>query len=131
MNHFAAFTLPDLGEGLTDAVVLSWLVAPGDHVVIDQPVVEVETVKAVLQLPCPFEGIVAELIAPLGEPAPVGSPLLTVEVSKVFSPPAQSSVATEAATTDRPERPLVGYGAADRPRRRRRVDPTLLRPTLD
>ena len=52
------FILPDLGEGLTEAEVVAWLVAPGDEVAIDQPVVELESAKSVVQLPTPFAGVV-------------------------------------------------------------------------
>ena len=51
------FLLPDLGEGLTEAEVVAWLVAPGDEVGIDQPVVELESAKSVVQLPTPFAGV--------------------------------------------------------------------------
>ncbi|WP_457033521.1 dihydrolipoamide acetyltransferase family protein [Kitasatospora sp. P5_F3] len=72
------FALPDLGEGLSDAQLVRWLVAVGDTVATDQPVAEVETAKAVVELPCPYEGVVAELHAAAGDTVPVGRPLLTV-----------------------------------------------------
>jgi pyruvate dehydrogenase E2 component (dihydrolipoamide acetyltransferase) len=52
------FTLPDLGEGLTEAEIVRWLVEVGEVVAIDQPVVEVETAKAVVEVPCPYGGVV-------------------------------------------------------------------------
>lgn len=73
------FLLPDLGEGLTDAEILSWLVAVGDTVSIDQPVVEVETAKASVEVPIPFAGRVSALFGEPGQRIPVGSPLIAVE----------------------------------------------------
>jgi pyruvate dehydrogenase E2 component (dihydrolipoamide acetyltransferase) len=72
------FHLPDLGEGLTDAVVVDWRVAVGDAVEIDQVVAEVETAKAVVEVPCPHAGTVAELHAEPGSTLAVGAPLITV-----------------------------------------------------
>ncbi|GAB2684117.1 dihydrolipoamide acetyltransferase family protein [Thalassiella azotivora] len=73
------FRLPDLGEGLTEAEVVSWLVEVGDELRVDQVVAEVETAKAVVEVPCPFEGRVAVLHAEPGQTLPVGEPLITVE----------------------------------------------------
>jgi 2-oxoisovalerate dehydrogenase E2 component (dihydrolipoyl transacylase) len=73
-----AFLLPDLGEGLTEAAIVSWHVQVGDIVAIDQDVVEVETAKAVVEIPVPFAGRVAELHAGPGELLAVGAPLITV-----------------------------------------------------
>ncbi|MDQ1744627.1 MAG: hypothetical protein QOE23_2966 [Pseudonocardiales bacterium] len=73
------FLLPDLGEGLTDAEILGWLVAVGDQVSIDQPVVEVETAKASVEVPIPFAGRVSALFGEPGQRIPVGSPLIAVE----------------------------------------------------
>ena len=61
------FILPDLGEGLTEAEIVAWLVAPGDEVSIDQPVVELESAKSVVQLPTPFAGVVESLGGEVGE----------------------------------------------------------------
>lgn len=73
------FRLPDLGEGLTDAEVLRWLVRPGDRVGVDQPVAEVETAKAVVELPCPYPGVVTDLCAEPGTVVAVGEVLLRVD----------------------------------------------------
>lgn len=73
------FLLPDLGEGLTEAELLSWSVAEGDTVAVDQPLCEVETAKAVVELPAPYGGTVAALHARPGDTVPVGSPLITIE----------------------------------------------------
>jgi len=70
------FTLPDLGEGLQEAEIVSWHVAEGDHVVADQPLVSVETDKAVVEIPSPRSGRVAKLLAPLHARVPIGTPLV-------------------------------------------------------
>ncbi|MFB9236556.1 dihydrolipoamide acetyltransferase family protein [Plantactinospora siamensis] len=72
------FNLPDLGEGLTEAEIVAWRVAVGDVVEVDQPVVEVETAKAVVDVPCPYAGRVVALHGSPGELRPVGQPLITV-----------------------------------------------------
>ncbi|WP_405778734.1 dihydrolipoamide acetyltransferase family protein [Streptomyces sp. NBC_00859] len=74
------FKLPDLGEGLTEAEIVRWLVEVGDVVAVDQPVVEVETAKALVEVPCPYAGMVTARFGEEGAELPVGSPLLTVTV---------------------------------------------------
>ncbi|PSP38753.1 branched-chain alpha-keto acid dehydrogenase subunit E2 [Halobacteriales archaeon QH_7_65_31] len=71
------FELPDVGEGLTEAEIVSWLVAVGDPVTEDQPVAEVETDKAVVEVPSPVDGTVEELLADEGEMVPVGDVIIT------------------------------------------------------
>jgi 2-oxoisovalerate dehydrogenase E2 component (dihydrolipoyl transacylase) len=73
------FALPDLGEGLTEAEIVEWRVAVGDTVEVDQIVVEVETAKAVVDVPCPYAGRVAALHGAPGQRRPVGQPLVTIE----------------------------------------------------
>ena len=73
------FRLPDLGEGLTEAEVLRWLVAPGDVVTLNQVIVEVETAKASVEVPSPYAGVVHRLHARAGELLDVGAPLVTVD----------------------------------------------------
>ncbi|WP_328318578.1 dihydrolipoamide acetyltransferase family protein [Streptomyces sp. NBC_00388] len=77
------FKLPDLGEGLTEAEIVRWLVEVGDVVAVDQPVVEVETAKALVEVPCPYAGMVTARFGDEGAELPVGSPLLTVTVGPV------------------------------------------------
>jgi pyruvate dehydrogenase E2 component (dihydrolipoamide acetyltransferase) len=72
------FILPDLGEGLTEAEVVAWLVAPGDEVAIDQPVVELESAKSVVQLPSPFAGVVESLGGEVGDVLHAGTVLMTL-----------------------------------------------------
>ncbi|TYD00163.1 2-oxo acid dehydrogenase subunit E2 [Arthrobacter echini] len=72
------FALPDLGEGLTEAELVTWLVAEGDAVAVDQPIAEVETAKSVVEVPSPFEGTVAVLHGRPGQVLDVGAPFLSV-----------------------------------------------------
>ncbi|WP_371097458.1 biotin/lipoyl-containing protein, partial [Streptomyces sanglieri] len=81
MPQVLEFNLPDLGEGLTEAEIVRWLVEVGDVVAIDQPVVEVETAKAMVEVPCPYGGVVTARFGEEGSELPVGAPLLTVAVS--------------------------------------------------
>ncbi|HEX4290896.1 MAG TPA: biotin/lipoyl-containing protein, partial [Trebonia sp.] len=74
----ADFLLPDLGEGLSEAEVIAWRVSPGDRVSVDQVIAEVETAKAVVEVPVPYAGVVATLHATPGSVISVGQPLITV-----------------------------------------------------
>ncbi len=80
MSELKQFKLPDVGEGLTEADIIKWHVQPGDKVTINQIIVEIETAKAVVELPSPYEGVVAGLLVPEGETADVGTPIISVEV---------------------------------------------------
>jgi 2-oxoisovalerate dehydrogenase E2 component (dihydrolipoyl transacylase) len=81
MTQRREFRLPDVGEGLTEADIVSWRVKPGDTVQINQIIVDIETAKAVVELPCPFEGTVAGLLAAEGDTVDVGTPIIAVEVA--------------------------------------------------
>ena len=110
------FLLPDVGEGLTEATILSWSVRPGDRVEVNQVIVEIETAKAAVELPSPFAGTVRALHAEEGETVDVGRPILTIAIATEPEPearPADTAPAGEANL-------LVGYGARDRPTVRRR-----------
>ena len=104
-----SFRLPDVGEGLTEAEVLRWLVRPGDRVEVNQMVVEIETAKAAVELPCPFAGTVASLLVEPGSIVPVGTPIISVLTADAAPAPERQSV-------------LVGYGVREEsaPTRRRR-----------
>lgn len=138
------FTLPDLGEGLTEATVVRWLVAVGDVVQVDQPVVEVETAKALVDVPCPYGGVVTARYGEEGTELPVGAPLVTVAVGAAAEPAddgggadgadeaegggATSPAAVEGkgASGESPDsggsgNVLVGYGTAAGSTRRRRT----------
>src|SRR5690242_2055329 len=111
------FVLPDLGEGLTEAEIVAWRVAVGDVIEVDQSVVEVETAKAVVEVPCPFAGRVVELHGEPGESRPVGQPLVTVE------PLAEAVYREEERAGAGSGNVLVGYGTGHGggARRRRRA----------
>ncbi|MGX1669878.1 dihydrolipoamide acetyltransferase family protein [Streptomyces sp. NPDC055400] len=112
MAQVLEFKLPDLGEGLTEASIVTWLVQVGDVVAVDQPVVEVETAKAMVEVPCPYGGVVTARFGEEGTELPVGSPLLTVAVGT----PSEGEDVGEGSGNV-----LVGYGTAAAPARRRRV----------
>ncbi|MER7893902.1 dihydrolipoamide acetyltransferase family protein [Micromonospora sp. NPDC094482] len=121
------FLLPDLGEGLTEAEIVEWRVAVGDIVTVDQSVVEVETAKAVVDVPCPYAGRVVALHGAAGEARPVGQPLITVAALDADAAPAGGGAPEPAghATYREEERAgsgnvLIGYGTGHGPGRRRR-----------
>ncbi|MEV0913021.1 dihydrolipoamide acetyltransferase family protein [Streptomyces sp. NPDC049967] len=122
MPQVLEFKLPDLGEGLTEAEIVRWLVEVGDVVAIDQPVVEVETAKAMVEVPCPYGGVVTARFGEEGKELPVGAPLLTVAVGSVEPEPSGSTGAAEAEPSGSGN-VLVGYGTGAPPVRRRRVRP--------
>lgn len=111
------FVLPDLGEGLTEAEIVRWLVRVGEVVAVDQPVVEVETAKAVVEVPCPYGGVVTARFGEEGEALGVGRPLLTVAVG----PRENASSGADSGSGSGSGNVLVGYGtAAPAPAARRR-----------
>ncbi|MFG3038726.1 dihydrolipoamide acetyltransferase family protein [Streptomyces sp. NPDC048330] len=135
MAQVLEFKLPDLGEGLTEAEIVRWLVAVGDVVAIDQPVVEVETAKAMVEVPCPYGGVVTARYGEEGTELPVGAPLLTVAVGGTGAPeelaeaapeaaPTAGGSAKEAVSSEYSGNVLVGYGTAGPAARRRRVRQT-------
>lgn len=85
MSPTREFRLPDIGEGLSEAEIIRWLVDIGDWVHVDQPVVEVETAKTTVELPCPYEGRVASRAGAVGEVVAVGSLLVTIEATPEHS----------------------------------------------
>jgi 2-oxoisovalerate dehydrogenase E2 component (dihydrolipoyl transacylase) len=118
------FLLPDLGEGLTEAEIVRWLVAEGDVVTVDQSVVEVETAKSLVEVPTPYGGRVATLHAPERTVVQVGKPLITVADLASGSAAADVYREEERAGSGNV---LIGYGtaetsAAGRRRRRSRHD---------
>jgi 2-oxoisovalerate dehydrogenase E2 component (dihydrolipoyl transacylase) len=90
------FLLPDLGEGLEEATVDTWLVAEGDEVALNQPIAEVETAKATVEVPSPYAGRVAAIHARAGATLRVGEPLLTIEVERGADTPSATTTATPA-----------------------------------
>lgn len=135
------FELPDVGEGLTEAEIVAWQVAPGDQVALNQVVVEIETAKSLVELPSPYAGEVVELLAQPGETVPVGQPIMKIAVSSdvedVTSGPEPLGEEIEEAAEDAEASiehedegsgsVLVGYGAGGsvRSRRRRGGEPVL------
>ena len=114
------FHLPDVGEGLTEAEIVVWHVKPGDRVAINDIIVEIETAKSVVELPCPFSGLVAGLHGEVGQTLDVGDLLITVsdEVPDVapVEPVAPAPVAPEAKPLV-----LVGTGPKEADARKRRL----------
>lgn len=113
------FLLPDLGEGLTEAEIVEWKVKPGDTVTIDQVVVEVETAKASVEVPCPFEGVVGELHAAEGTSLAVGAPLISITGGAVADTPAAHERYREEERAGSGN-VLIGYGTGHGPTGRRR-----------
>jgi len=105
------FHLPDVGEGLTEAEIVQWRVAPGDAVEVNDVLVEIETAKSLVELPSPFSGIVGELLAPEGQTVTVGAAIITIAGDAgdaAASAPAPAEQA--AASDDDGGAVLVGYG---------------------
>ena len=131
MGVIKQFKLPDLGEGLTDGDILKWMVAVGDTVEVNDTICEVETVKAAVELPSPFAGVVTGLHAAEGDTVLVGTPIISIDTGgadaspatgpapaatvgsasedMVPSPPAAASGAEIGAAEER-QMTLVGYG---------------------
>ncbi len=116
------FALPDLGEGLAEAEIVAWHVAVGDEVTLNQVLAEVETEKAVVELPSPFSGIVVELLARVGETVGVGASLIAIAIDiDSGNGPAGAEGEDEEAEADEVGVPLlVGYGPSEPPPTRRR-----------
>lgn len=125
------FLLPDVGEGLTEAEIVSWKVAPGEPVAVNQVIVEIETAKSLVELPSPFEGTVGALLVSEGQTVEVGTPIITVTGAEGSAAPAPVSEVAQAEADaaqsvsheeDEPKAGavLVGYGAAGHGTSRRR-----------
>ena len=125
----AVFNLPDVGEGLTEAEIVSWKVAAGDQVSVNQVICEIETAKSIVELPCPFAGTIEKLFAKEGDTVLVGSPIISVQAEGniLVAGPVTSSIPiiTESDTmheavadvassvaSDETKPNLVGYGSA-------------------
>ncbi|MBC7291212.1 MAG: 2-oxo acid dehydrogenase subunit E2, partial [Actinotalea sp.] len=101
------FAMPDLGEGLTEADLVTWLVAEGDAVELNQTIAEVETAKALVQVPSPYEGTVARLHVAEGTTVPVGTTILSVRTS------ADDDAAQEGAAARDEQEVVRGTGAPE------------------
>ncbi len=131
------FLLPDVGEGLTEAEIVEWKVAPGDTITVNQVLVEIETAKSLVELPSPFSGVVGELLVSEGQTVDVGTAIITVNSASEGAPvalgaPAHGSTPeVDEATADtaasvshevdeKPAPALVGYGSSGHVTSRRR-----------
>jgi len=116
MSELKQFKLPDVGEGLTEADIVRWLVQPGDKIDINQIIVEIETAKAVVELPSPYAGVVENLLVPEGATADVGTPIISVQVGADGTAGAADTRAESGVAESRPapkeerQAVLVGYG---------------------
>ena len=132
MSQIAYFNLPDVGEGLTEAEIVTWKVSVGDTVSVNQIIVEIETAKSLVELPVPFAGVVSELLAKEGDTVEVGKPIIAVKVAGtvgavstatsaikiIDESEAAAAAADTAATVSETSTPaktpnLVGYGVME------------------
>ncbi|MFY9913059.1 MAG: dihydrolipoamide acetyltransferase family protein [Nocardioidaceae bacterium] len=104
MSDVKMFKLPDVGEGLTEAEIVTWNVKVGDTVKVNDVIVEIETAKSLVELPCPYAGVVTELYAAEGETVNVGTPIIAVETGDASAAPAAPA---------EPAVPEVGSAAED------------------
>jgi pyruvate dehydrogenase E2 component (dihydrolipoamide acetyltransferase) len=122
------YKLPDVGEGLTEAEIVSWRVQVGDVIAVNDVVVEIETAKSLVELPSPYAGTVSALLVPEGETVPVGTPIIAVDdgvggaEAPAGSPPEPAAIDLSNPSAGRDNTTLVGYGpksgsALRRPRR--------------
>ena len=146
MSRIKEFKLPDLGEGLTEGEILSWLVKVGDTIELNQPIVEVETAKAAVEIPAKWAGVVTKIFHEAGATVEVGSPIVAIDTEPGAGPPpsddsssggpapsAESLAAVEVAPAEGMVEPgliggpapggrtavLVGYGPRDVTAKRR------------
>jgi pyruvate dehydrogenase E2 component (dihydrolipoamide acetyltransferase) len=123
------FLLPDVGEGLTEAEIVAWKVAPGDSVEINQVLVEIETAKSLVELPSPFAGTVSSLLVDEGQTVEVGTPIIAIgtasDAPATTAKVPDAAVDTAASITSEEKAPatLVGYGTrGPTATRRKRAD---------
>ncbi|WP_372594770.1 dihydrolipoamide acetyltransferase family protein [Actinotalea sp.] len=120
MPRFEQFRLPDAGEGLTEAEIVEWKVAVGDRVTVNQVILEIETAKSLVELPCPYAGAVSAILVEPGTTVDVGTPIITIDTDP-DGPPADAPSGDEEAAAGQ-EAPaaqesasgavLVGYGVS-------------------
>jgi 2-oxoisovalerate dehydrogenase E2 component (dihydrolipoyl transacylase) len=130
------FLLPDVGEGLTEAEIVSWKVKPGDSVAMNQVLVEIETAKSLVELPSPFVGTVSAILVEEGQTVEVGTPIITVAGDGPATPAPEPVVvdtvgdtaASIAPAEEAAPKTLVGYGSAGHGATRRRRPGTAVAP---
>ncbi|KQV06745.1 dihydrolipoamide acetyltransferase family protein [Leifsonia sp. Root112D2] len=128
------FRLPDVGEGLTEAEIVAWKVAPGDTIVVNQVIVEIETAKSLVELPSPFDGVVGRLLVDEGQTVEVGTAIITVDATGDEAELSAGSGTADSVETDLVQdtaasvsqdeeatAPLVGYGSSGHGSSRRRA----------
>lgn len=125
MSDNSTFTLPDVGEGLTEAEVVNWRVAVGDPIQINDVLLEIETAKSLVELPSPFAGIVDEILVEQGETVPVGTALIAIASTAAATKAPEADVlpanaAEEESSAAKPA-VLVGYGPVAAAGRRRKL----------
>jgi pyruvate dehydrogenase E2 component (dihydrolipoamide acetyltransferase) len=124
------FKLPDVGEGLTEAEIVSWKVKPGDTIKVNDVIVEIETAKSLVELPSPYAGVVEDLLVEEGTTVPVGTPIISVGTGAAPAKPAETGGAGGEDLVPQPaeqgEKPaeerqavLVGYGPRSTSAKRR------------
>lgn len=121
------FKLPDVGEGLTEAEIVTWRVQIGDEIKVNDVVVDIETAKSIVELPSPYAGTVTALLVPEGTTVPVGTPIIAIgESVPTTAAPSVQTAGEVAASSDKPveeerQAVLVGYGprSSGVPQRRR------------
>ncbi|NMM18176.1 MAG: 2-oxo acid dehydrogenase subunit E2, partial [Cellulomonas sp.] len=134
MPTFESFRLPDAGEGLTEAEIVEWHVAVGDTVAVNQPIVDIETAKSLVELPSPYAGVVAQILVEVGTTVDVGVPIIVIDTDPggpaapaPDAGQASAPVADDACATGGPvagaapakEAVLVGYGVGEQASARR------------
>ncbi|WP_448073782.1 dihydrolipoamide acetyltransferase family protein [Georgenia yuyongxinii] len=122
MPSYQQFRLPDVGEGLTEADIVTWQVVVGDAVTVNQTLCEIETAKSVVELPSPFAGVVHELLTPEGATVEVGTPIISIDVDPGGTAAVDDGGTSAAQDSESSGSVLVGYGtkagaAGRRPRR--------------
>ena len=100
MPKIETFNLPDAGEGLTEADIITWLVKAGDTVEVNQAIVEIETAKSLVELPSPYDGVIAEILVAEGETVEVGAPIVRFEVEGEAAPEPEPAAAPEVTLRD-------------------------------
>src|SRR3990170_4587199 len=109
------FLLPDVGEGLTEAEIVEWKVAPGDTVTVNQVLVEIETAKSLVELPSPFAGVVDKLLVAAGTTVEVGTPIISVSAVGGLAPVEPVSPRVEEGETETVADTTASIGAEDKP----------------
>ncbi|WP_328293362.1 2-oxo acid dehydrogenase subunit E2 [Kineococcus sp. NBC_00420] len=114
------FALPDVGEGLTEAEIVTWKVKPGDTVAVNDVLLEIETAKSLVELPSPYAGVVAELLVAEGDTVEVGRDIVVVDDGTKTAPAPAAPAAAAPAQDSGSGATLVGYGTRETVGRRRR-----------